>query len=129
MVTSVDQVRTVLPNAPTSPRAARRFVTDTLRSWALTDLADTVELLTCELVTNVVLHVRGEVSLALRRHDGGVRVEVVDASPMMPRARWATDNGDTESTGRGLVLVEALAADWGVEADPDGKTVWFEVAS
>jgi hypothetical protein len=29
--------------------------------------------------------------------------------------------------GRGLWLVEALAARWGCEALPDGKRVWFEV--
>jgi hypothetical protein len=34
----------------------------------------------------------------------------------------------TESRGRGLLLVGALARHWGVEPGPDGKTVWAELA-
>jgi hypothetical protein len=30
--------------------------------------------------------------------------------------------------GRGLKLVEALAASWGVSPEAQGKAVWFELA-
>jgi hypothetical protein len=33
------------------------------------------------------------------------------------------------TTGRGLMLVEALAEDWGVQASPTGKTVWCRISA
>ena len=35
---------------------------------------------------------------------------------------------DLAATGRGLRIVRTLATDSGVQAEPDGKTVWFELA-
>jgi hypothetical protein len=35
-------------------------------------------------------------------------------------------NGDGEG-GRGLGLVEVLAAGWGITGGPAGRTVWFEL--
>ncbi|GAA2626433.1 hypothetical protein GCM10010307_14330 [Streptomyces vastus] len=34
----------------------------------------------------------------------------------------------TDETGRGLLLLDAVALDWGVEQGPGGKTVWCECA-
>lgn len=119
----------VLPGAATSPRLARRFVDDALASWSLDELRDSVELLTCELVTNVVLHVRGDLVLRMVRLHERLRVEVVDTSPLAPRVAYAADDDHEAATGRGLLLVEALAADWGVAPSDKGKTVWFEVAA
>jgi anti-sigma regulatory factor (Ser/Thr protein kinase) len=124
-----EQVSTVLPGVATSPRLARRFVDAALEGWALEDLRDAVELLTCELVTNIVLHVRGNLEVRLRRVAGGVRVEVSDSSPIVPRLTVQPDDDVESTTGRGLVLIEALSAAWGVETGADGKTVWFEVVA
>lgn len=124
-VTDVDEARVRLDASPTSARAARRFVHDTLRSWGHEDLADTVVLLANELVTNAVLHARSGVELALLRSARIVRVEIIDESPIAPVRR---ENGVGEvTTGRGLALVEALAKGWGVEPRGRGKSVWFEV--
>lgn len=124
------EISTILPGAATSPRLARRFVDDALASWALDELRDPVELLTCELVTNVVLHVRGELVLRLVRLHGRLRVEVGDSSPVELRVpSHALDEDYEASTGRGLLLVEALASDWGVAPNEGGKTVWFEIAA
>ncbi len=57
--------------------------------------------------------------------DSRLRVEVTDDSPKMPAPRSA---GLLEEGGRGLALVESLAADWGVQARGPGKVVWFELA-
>jgi hypothetical protein len=49
--------------------------------------------------------------------------EVSDASPLAPRppvAAHAEDEG-----GRGLLLVDAIATDWGVDLYHQSKTVWF----
>ncbi|GAA0901411.1 hypothetical protein GCM10009549_02280 [Streptomyces thermoalcalitolerans] len=53
-----------------------------------------------------------------------VRIEVTDTHPALP-ARLAP--GSDEDGGRGLVLVDALAVDWGVrDRLGSGKTVWAE---
>jgi len=57
---------------------------------------------------------------------GAVRVTVLDSSPRPPVRRR---HGLSAGTGRGLGLVEALAADWGTSGPVDGwaKGVWFRL--
>ncbi len=91
-------------------------------------MLDSIELLTSELVTNVVLHARTGARLLVRMVEPIVRVEVVDEHPAEPVLRMASDSLST--SGRGMFLVEALADAWGVDGLPgDGKRVWFEVAA
>ncbi len=54
-----------------------------------------------------------------------MRVEVADHDPALP----VQQHPPAEAvTGRGLLIVDALATRWGVEPAADGKTVWFELA-
>jgi hypothetical protein len=53
-----------------------------------------------------------------------LRVVVFDGSPVLPVPRRAHAGAED---GRGLALVEVLAVSWGVDARPDGKSLWFEV--
>jgi anti-sigma regulatory factor (Ser/Thr protein kinase) len=102
---------------------------------ALDDLGDVepsvrpvLELLTSELVTNAVRHGASDpnesILLSARRFNGTVRVEVCDEG-------LTAFDADPEGTdlmepgGHGLVLVEALAARWGVSGGQP-KCVWFE---
>jgi hypothetical protein len=39
------------------------------------------------------------------------------------------DPDDFDEHGRGIMLIETLAADWGVELRDGGKTIWFELAA
>ncbi|MEV3949647.1 ATP-binding protein [Streptomyces halstedii] len=115
-------------------RLARYLAVQQLDAWGVsygTPGSDTVALVTAELASNAVLHGRvpGR-DFALRivygRGTAGVRIEVSDTHPGMPveKAR-----GGPEETGRGLVLVGALATRWGVTGRlGPGKTVWAEVA-
>jgi len=86
---------------------------------------DTVVLLTSEIVTNAVLHASGCVRLRVWLNPAWVRVEVADSSPVPPTLR---NYGPEAATGRGMRLVSTLTTRWGVDPDPDGKSVWFEVA-
>jgi len=54
---------------------------------------------------------------------GGV-IWVSDDSPEIPVPRVPTVEA---VTGRGLMIVDALASSWGVEPNGSGKTVWFEI--
>jgi serine/threonine-protein kinase RsbW len=117
----------------TTPGHARRLVRAQLARWGVDkDAAGTAELLLSELVTNSVRHatrppgrlvaVRAE--LAPERL---LRVEVADASSAVPKPAPGEDP-EAES-GRGLVLVEGLAAAWGTYPRPYvGKVVWFTLA-
>ncbi len=53
-------------------------------------------------------------------------VEVSDASPLLPEL--ADMPGWESESGRGLLLVEALADRWGSDLLPSGKRVWFELS-
>lgn len=116
---------TRLPPHPASTRAARAFVAEHLRTWHLEPAIDDATLLVSELVTNAILHARSPVHLVVRKVKVSVRVEVYDegsgiAQPLYP---------ELEATaGRGLGLVQAVAARWGIDDVDMGKTVWFEIA-
>jgi DNA-binding NarL/FixJ family response regulator len=119
------QASTSLSNDPRSAGDARRFVAGTLQSWELGSLADTVMLLTSELVSNAVLYAGSDVDVVVRLTGSLARVEVTDRSDLVPAARHAATSDDS---GRGLALVQALARRWGTSRQPGGgKTVWFEV--
>ncbi|MFI6979737.1 ATP-binding protein [Embleya sp. NPDC050154] len=88
---------------------------------------DTLELLLSELVTNAVKHsVRGHtVAVAILRRENSIRIAVVDNDPALPEPGDAVDLLDEH--GRGLLLVDAMAEEWGSYPVPDGKVVWCDV--
>ncbi|GHH33718.1 hypothetical protein GCM10018773_04750 [Streptomyces candidus] len=105
----------------------RRILRMYLAGWGLLDLADAAELAFTELIANVVRHVPGRhCRMRILLCEGEVlRVEVADDCPALPRPS-RTVKALAES-GRGLLLVDAVTDDWGVEPLPGGgKTVWFE---
>ncbi|NUT10676.1 MAG: ATP-binding protein [Nonomuraea sp.] len=109
-------------SVPAARRWARRALSDQTESIAT---AQDVELMVSELVTNAVKHgSRGRVTVALSAMDGTIRVEVHDPGHGTPIRRYPRPES---LGGRGLMLVEQLAVDWGVRLDPEGTTVWFEV--
>jgi anti-sigma regulatory factor (Ser/Thr protein kinase) len=112
------------PAAPQSAGAARRFIRDQIDEWRVRVDEDEVVLMVSELVTNVGLHARTDATVRVTYSGGILRVSVSDGStePVEVRPRSAR-----AETGRGLMIVEALAEAWGVETGSDGKTVWFEV--
>jgi anti-sigma regulatory factor (Ser/Thr protein kinase) len=110
---------------PTSVRAARRAVTDRLRSSVDTDQLDRIVLCTSEIVTNAIEHGAPPIELRIQHTDSTVRVEVGDTSPLLPRRVRARA---TSLRGRGLLIVERCADGWGVEKRAFGKVVWFELA-
>ncbi|MDT0608659.1 ATP-binding protein [Streptomyces lancefieldiae] len=119
-------------------RLARLFVSHCLDSWGHPydgDVNETLSLITAELSANAVRHghVPGRdfhVRLAAEEDGGRLRVEVSDTRA--ERRPVVTAPADPESeSGRGLLLVSALADDWGVtdrRCGP-GKTVWATVGT
>jgi anti-sigma regulatory factor (Ser/Thr protein kinase) len=118
---------THLPPVRQSPGAARRFVSDTLRRWHLDTAVEAAELLTSELVTNAVLHAGTEVQIILEDRGDHVHIEVVDLNRRQPVPRFTPY--DDLQTGRGLTLLDSVAAEWGVDPRERGKAVWFDLSS
>lgn len=104
---------------------ARRLVREILGDSDLDALADDACTLVTELVTNALLHGRPPVELTVEADPGtGARLEVGDTSSVLPLRTRATDD---VMTGRGLALVESLAADWGVRRTDAGKVIWVDL--
>lgn len=114
---------------------ARRLAVWKLDVWGIpygTPLSDTVALLVAELAANAVLHGRVpgrdfELRLSYAHATGVVRVEISDTHENRPDPAAVPPPGSEADGGRGLLIVEAIAARWGV-ADRlgPGKTVWAE---
>ncbi|MCX4744957.1 SpoIIE family protein phosphatase [Kitasatospora sp. NBC_01287] len=104
----------------------RTMLRQALAAWGAVALSGDIELVTDELLTNALVHTDGGAILtvellpapALRIH-----LDVQDRSSAWPRRR---EPGETATSGRGLLLVDALATNWGVEPRGTGKSVWCE---
>lgn len=115
-------------------------------AWMAPAYADEIELVVSELATNAVLHASPPFLLRIRRRGSGVRVEVGDHA--VDRAPAASGTGLAEvlalevsepgaddllavetMTGRGLLVVGAVADAWGVDVGDDRKWVWAEIGT
>jgi hypothetical protein len=117
------KARLTLSAEPTSVAQGRQFVRDVLGEWEMDLFREAVVLVASELITNTLLHTDSPPIVTLRLTRSGLRLEIEDESGMQPRKRtYAAD----ATTGRGMLLVESMAARWGTETRPGGKTVWCE---
>lgn len=109
------------PADPVGARAARRFARQAL--WDLGPVGEVAELLVSELATNVIRHAATPFTVDVSAGDP-VRVVVSDGVAVDLRA---TPTPDDATSGRGLLILDALAHRWGVERTESGKEVWFEL--
>ena len=88
-----------------------------------------VLLLVTELVANALQHggvgPEGQVDVEMRLWPERVRVEVVDPGTDFAAVRPRPSHADPG--GWGLVLVDRIAARWGVGRGPSFTRVWFEL--
>lgn len=114
-----------LPLSLHSPAAARQFLRDaTCPEHSPARVLDDAVLLVSELVTNSVLYGGPPIVVAVDCHESAMQVRVRDGAPGLP---VPGDPGPDDENGRGLALMEMLSEDWGVDAEPAGKYVWFRV--
>lgn len=132
---SARQCRVPLLADLAAPAAARSVVEDAVRVWRVPVDVDVAVLLTSELVTNAVTHgtpTAGTfVLLTIACDAAGLRVDVHDGSGALPVLDTGVldcaRNGAPEEaeTGRGLLLVTTLSAEWGFYRTSAGKAVYF----
>lgn len=115
MIAEVDvprhQTYAALPE-PEGVSLVREFLVRQLAEWGLSKLVMDVELVGSELVTNAILHAHSpEITVVLSATDTVLQITV-----------WSHTNGAvtmkspsaTDESGRGLRIVDALAASWGI---------------
>ncbi|MDQ1463185.1 MAG: hypothetical protein QOC73_126, partial [Actinomycetota bacterium] len=142
-----------LEPTPQAVGAARRFVADTCRRWQIQSVSDDISLAVSELVTNAVLHAHTHIQVTMCVTRGSAQISVRDSDPRPPILRPVRldlladldavpaqgvgreiDERDSVlhvgtsgsvAAGRGLLIVDALADEWGVAERTDGKEVWL----
>ena len=143
-----------LPPEPHAAPTARTFLRDRAQEWDLLPLLADAQLALSELVTNAVIHARTPLVASVSCAEAVFELAVFDGNPTLPTVRPVRENphkdieraaavhrtldepvddrdpvlhvGDAGAVtgGRGLLLVAALAAEWGVSPGSDGKAVW-----
>jgi anti-sigma regulatory factor (Ser/Thr protein kinase) len=123
------QVVKPLRSHPLSVGQARNFCTRRLSSVledrdAYQDAVADAATIASELVTNAVIAGSSAIELFIALHESTVHIEVADdaVGSVVP-----TQPSPTDLKGRGLVIVAALARDWGVSATNGSKQVWADV--
>src|SRR5713226_3689142 len=121
----------VIAALPTATPCARLHARNIACEWGLGDLAETIELVVSELVTNAVQASvdhngrpcytpdTGLACIHLRLSTDGLvaLVEVWDENFQQPTPTQASPD---DESGRGLMLVDALAERWGWDMPPSG---------
>lgn len=116
-----------LDPSPDQVAVARAFVRATLAEWDMTNFTEDALVVVSELATNAVLHARTPFRITVRVEDiATVWIEVADDNPRPP-VRAADELSAT--SGRGLHAVVALAQEWGIRSEDDGKVVWAKLGA
>jgi len=110
--------------------AGVRTARDAIASWLecrdeVDELRSTLRLVASELVTNALRHTTGYVQVTIGHVLGGVKIRVFDESLELP---WPHPTSVEGTSGRGLVILDALTDAWGahhaVVGGRFGKVVW-----
>ena len=112
-----------LPMDSTAAAIARQHVRDVASTT--TDGVD-AELVASELVTNAWTHGRGTgtITMTITVTDDVMRVEVCSDSDGVPHQ---VASSDESPDGRGLLLIDKLASDWGHVRRDSTLCVWADV--
>ncbi|MBV9593869.1 MAG: ATP-binding protein [Actinobacteria bacterium] len=104
----------------------RRLATDLTAAGLASTVIDDAVLIAAELVANAVRHggvaSSGSITVSWEYDASSVTVRVTDGGGIgRPIVRHPKPD---QTSGRGLGIVEALAAGWGVDNGPGTTTVW-----
>ncbi|WP_432114714.1 ATP-binding protein [Streptomyces sp. S1] len=108
----------------------RHQIHELMVATGLSEIADSVALGATELMANALAHgcrkkMAQSFTVKVTYSNGRVRVGVQDPSSIWPFQRPPSNESEG---GRGLLLIDALATNWGITPGPGtGKTVWMEL--
>lgn len=111
---------------PRAVASARHFVLKTLTAWGVDQrTVDIAILCLSELVTNAIMHTDAGCDLRLVLDRGVLTTTVRDGGSTVVVDPSSVRVEPLAVHGRGLQIVDALAARWGSELDAIGMSVWF----
>lgn len=120
-------VRSRLPADTSAPSVARALLDRADCGLRTAGLRDRARLVVSELVTNAVRHGAAPLSIEIAcDRCTALAVRVSDGGRGRPASRLSAAGGRAPG-GWGLVLVDLLSDEWGVEDAAPGKTVWFRL--
>ncbi|MCX4730156.1 ATP-binding protein [Streptomyces sp. NBC_01363] len=128
----VRQFTVLLSPTRRGARLARLLATAHLGNWGI--VCEPAAHIVAELATNAAAHGRvpgRDFQLGLTAHrDELLRIEVTDTrdEQLPPTPGTTSAPADDSESGRGLLIVEALADRWGIIIGPvPRKTIWAEI--
>ncbi|MFF7371884.1 ATP-binding protein [Streptomyces tricolor] len=101
--------RFVLAGIESEVPPARRQIVDQVRAWGVPldeETADAVRLVVSELITNVVVHGAGPITVTLFYRPGRLVIDVLDDDPSVRRTGGVQAE---DENGRGLALARLLS--------------------
>ncbi|HEY7173460.1 MAG TPA: ATP-binding protein [Micromonosporaceae bacterium] len=112
-----------------APALARQYVVDICTDWGVTRVAKLASLIASELVTNAVVHARTPSLMVLRLTKDTLDLSVRDNDPRpMHRPPPGLTGAHEGEHGRGLLILDAMADEWGCHSTADGKVVWATIS-
>jgi anti-sigma regulatory factor (Ser/Thr protein kinase) len=115
--------RRIVPDRD-APGHARTAVQEFCQRQGVGGDRDAAQLVASELVTNAVVHAGTAIDLTLRLVGSTLHIAVRDGGTGRPHV---ADVDESAESGRGLMLVDALASSWGTFFPDAGKVVWATV--
>lgn len=114
-----------VPPSLTAAAQAREFVRGYCESQELPYLAENVELVVSELVTNAVVHAQTRIRVRIEELPFCVRLTVYDEAVDLPLLSLASRVSALEEGGRGVWIVDACSVEWGTDLHAlEGKSTW-----
>lgn len=107
----------------------RRAMRLHLSLWGLSDLEDVAQVCVSELVANVINHVGRETPVTLTVSTDGAYVRIELSDPDTRALPTLLAPLSEAESGRGLMILDAMADRWGVISRVDSKVVWCELAT
>lgn len=115
-----------LPATVDAPGQARELLVRAGGDWRLPlEVVQVAQVIATELVSNAVLHAGTAIDFSVTLRQDRIHVAVWDGDPSPPRR--STIRNERDDHGRGLQLVDGLAARWGYLPASEGKVVWASV--
>ncbi|HEX4865036.1 MAG TPA: MEDS domain-containing protein, partial [Acidimicrobiales bacterium] len=105
---------------------ARRYVTATLEDWGRPGAIHDALIVVSELAANAVQYAGGDFTVSLSRLADSLRLTVGDPNPDPPRLGTP---GPLALGGRGMRMIDRIAAAWGHDRAGAGKLVWVDLAA
>jgi anti-anti-sigma factor len=117
-------LRGLLPQ-PGTLREARQAVGAACGSWGVSGVSLEAELVAGELVTNAIEHARTVFDVTIAYRVPYIHLAIRDGCPRPPRQTGPDTS--VSARGRGLLVVDNIAAAWGSVPSGSGKVVWATI--